>query len=89
MPLLFSLIVPPAVKSNYKLLVGTLKSNLNPKASLFAAFDEFQRATLMTGERFAQRLQLLMNRACVTEDKMTKTTLLLHRFISGSPKNYS
>ncbi|KRZ02957.1 Retrovirus-related Pol polyprotein from transposon gypsy [Trichinella zimbabwensis] len=83
MPLLFSLIVPPAVKSNYKLLVGTLKSNLNPKASLVAAFDEFQRATLMTGERFAQRLQLLLDRSCVTEDKMTKTTLLLHRFISA------
>ncbi|KRX13754.1 hypothetical protein T07_10855 [Trichinella nelsoni] len=83
---------PTAVKSNYKLLIGTLKSKLNPKASQVAAFDEFQRATLMTGEcmrSFAHRLQLLLDRACVTEDKMTNTTLLLRRFISGLPKNYS
>ncbi|KRZ53204.1 hypothetical protein T02_8662 [Trichinella nativa] len=41
---------PAAVKSNYKLLIGALKSKLNPKASQVAAFDEFQRATLMTGK---------------------------------------
>ncbi|KRZ66220.1 hypothetical protein T10_10161 [Trichinella papuae] len=83
---------PAAVKSNYKLLVDTLKSKLNPKASQVAAFDEFQRATLMTGESmrsFSHRLQLLLDRACVTEDKTIKTTLLLRRFISGLPKNYS
>ncbi|KRZ54044.1 Retrovirus-related Pol polyprotein from transposon [Trichinella nativa] len=83
---------PAAVKSNYKLLIGALKSKLNPKASQVAAFDEFQKATLMTGESmrsFAHRLQLLLDRACVTEDKMTNTTLLLRRFISGLPKNYS
>ncbi|KRX39965.1 hypothetical protein T05_1265 [Trichinella murrelli] len=83
---------PAAVKSNYKLLIGALKSKLNPKASQVAAFDEFQKATLMTGESmrsFAHRLELLLDRACVTEDKMTNTTLLLRRFISGLPKNYS
>ncbi|KRY51982.1 hypothetical protein T03_15069 [Trichinella britovi] len=79
-------------ESNYKLLVGTLKSKRNPKTFQVAAFHEFQRVTLMAGESmrsFAQRLQLLLDRACVTEDKMTNTTLLLRRFISGFPKNYS
>ncbi|KRX63792.1 hypothetical protein T09_2664 [Trichinella sp. T9] len=83
---------PTAVNSNYKLLVGTLKPKRNLKTSQVAAFDEFQRVTLMTGESmrsFAHRLQLLLDRACVTEDKMTNTTLLLLRFISGLPKNYS
>ncbi|KRZ83158.1 hypothetical protein T08_12492 [Trichinella sp. T8] len=79
-------------ESNYKLLVGTLKSKRNPNTFQVAAFHEFQRVTLMAGESmrsFAQRLQLLLDRACVTEDKMTNTTLLLRRFISGFPKNYS
>ncbi|KRX74757.1 hypothetical protein T06_1809 [Trichinella sp. T6] len=79
-------------ESNYKLLVGTLKSKRNPKTFQVAAFHEFQRATLMAGESmrsFAHRLQLLLDRACVTEDKMTNTTLLLRRFTSGLPKNYS
>ncbi|KRY09006.1 hypothetical protein T12_11203 [Trichinella patagoniensis] len=83
---------PTAVKSNYKLLVGTLKSKRNLKTFQVATFHEFQRVTLMAGESmrsFAHRLQLLLDRACVTEDKMTNTTLLLRRFISGLPKNYS
>ncbi|KRX53122.1 hypothetical protein T06_100, partial [Trichinella sp. T6] len=42
---------PAALKSNeYKLLIGTLKSKLNLKASQVAASDEFQRVILMTGE---------------------------------------
>ncbi|KRY31190.1 Indoleamine 2,3-dioxygenase 1 [Trichinella spiralis] len=49
-----------------------------------AAFDEFQRAAFMIGESmrsFANRLQLLLDHACVTEEKMTNTTVLLRRFI--------
>ncbi|KRZ52531.1 Gypsy retrotransposon integrase-like protein 1 [Trichinella nativa] len=55
------------MKSNYKLLVDTLKSKLNPKASQVAAFDEFQKAAFMIGESmrsFAHRLQLLLDHAC-------------------------
>ncbi|KRX20019.1 hypothetical protein T07_6481 [Trichinella nelsoni] len=42
-------------------------SELNPKASQVAAFDEFQRAAFMIGESmrsFAHRLQLLLDHAC-------------------------
>ncbi|KRY18970.1 hypothetical protein T12_14297, partial [Trichinella patagoniensis] len=77
------------VKSNYKLLVGTLKSKLNQKASQVAAFDEFQKAAFMIGESMrslAHRLQLLLDHACVTEDKMINTALLLRRFIPGLPR---
>ncbi|KRX75058.1 hypothetical protein T06_66 [Trichinella sp. T6] len=78
------------MKSNYKLLVGTLKSKLNPKASQVAAFDEFQKAAFMIGESmrsFAHRLQLLLDHAYVTEDKMINAALLLRRFIPGLPKS--
>ena len=84
--------LPGELRKDYNSIKRALLDSFHPREARFIALNQFESRKMLPGEspqEFLYSIKQLLNQAIPDMDEAAREQLLLHRFLSGIPEQYS